>query len=69
MDGVKGNLNDTFVLLGLVLHVFISCCLSVLCCHQVVVTFGFASTSRVTGGEDHCTGQITGGEDCFQNDL
>ena len=50
-DGVKGDLNQTLVSLGLVLHmllVFSDCCLGFfLCCHLVVV-----STSRMIGYED-----------------
>jgi len=54
-DGVKGELNQALVSLDLVLHilvVFIDCCLGFLCCHLVVVMFGFASTSQVIGYED-----------------
>ena len=50
-DGIKGDLNQALVLLGLVslmLVVFINCCLGFLCCHLVVVTL-FAATSEVTG--------------------
>ena len=40
LDGVKDDLNQALVSLGLVLHtfvVFINCCLGLLCCHLLVL--------------------------------
>jgi len=43
-DGVKSDLNQALVLLGLFLHMlvgYITCCLGFLCCYLVVVIFVF----------------------------
>ena len=52
LDGIEGDLKQALVLLGLVLctfAVFSHYCSGVLCCHLVVVTFGFTSSSQMIG--------------------
>lgn len=52
LDGIKGDLNQGLVSLGLLLRMFVvfsNPCLRFFVCHLVVVIFSFASTSQVAG--------------------